>query len=101
MFGNSSPSNEATSGFASGKKADFSFPTEVFFISQEPQPLRVARECQVIALSGVFGIFCLILRGRKVTLALFLDPNAGKRDNRYQGEQCGWSSPSPASSGCL
>lgn len=42
MSGNSRPSNEATSGFASGKKAGFRFPTEVFFISQEPQPLRVA-----------------------------------------------------------
>lgn len=71
MFGNSSPSNEATSGFASGKKAGFSFfffpPTEVFFISQELQPLRVAGNVKR-QLCLECSRFFLILRVRKVSL---------------------------------
>lgn len=87
MSGISSPSNEATPGFAPGKKASFSlFPQKVFFISRQLCPLRWQ---EVSSDSFVWDVQdFLILRVREAILALFLEPNTGRRDTRYQGKQC-------------
>lgn len=57
MSGISSPSNEASPGFAPGKKASFSlFPQKSPSLAGS-RALLGGSKCQVIALSGMFKIF--------------------------------------------
>lgn len=75
-------------GLLQARKQASVFPTEVFFISQEPQPLRVAGMSSDSFVWGVQDFLSHPPCEEGYSGFLFLDPKAGKRDTRHQGRQC-------------
>lgn len=72
-------------GLLQARKQASAYPTEVFFISWQPHPLRWH---EVSSDGFVWNVQdFLILHVKKAIRALFLDPNAGRRDTRHQGKQ--------------